>query len=213
MTTNLSRRGFLATLAALPAVAALPALPVIAPKFTLWGDGIHNDAPALNALMRGEGADVLFMPGTGAWDAVENVITLGTERIYALGAPVIIGSKASGLTLDGTGAELLSSGDWGIQVERECKNVALKNMLLTGNGENAGLDVRGNAFMESMTVQKFSVGIREPIGFNFDDVDAFNDRDNYWVVTERLPKASPAYARAAHFSKSGLLGSASHAST
>ena len=50
-----------ASLLAIPAALATPALarasalmPLSAQRPTLWADGVHDDAPALNALYRGE---------------------------------------------------------------------------------------------------------------------------------------------------------------
>lgn len=53
---NLSRRLFLGGLATVAAVAASPLRPYTP---VLWGDGVHDDAPALNAWIRGEPVRIL----------------------------------------------------------------------------------------------------------------------------------------------------------
>lgn len=157
---KLTRRGFFGFLAGAAAFVASPLR--ASPRFTLWGDGVHNDGPALGALLRGEGAGVAFMPGAGSWH--DGVVWLTADRTYRLDEPVIIGSGASGLTLDGNGAELLVRDNWGFQIG-DCENVTIRNLLITGNGENGGLDIRsdgaGGVFnMEKVTVRRFHTGLR-----------------------------------------------------
>lgn len=53
MTTDLTRRGFLKGVLTVGAVAALPALALHGMP-TLWGDGIHDDTEALQALFDGK---------------------------------------------------------------------------------------------------------------------------------------------------------------
>lgn len=66
---NLSRRSFLGGVMALTASTALPIRGAFALALpTIWGDGVHDDAPGLNALLQGlpfhvENDDVVAIDG------------------------------------------------------------------------------------------------------------------------------------------------------
>ena len=82
---DMDRRTFLLGTASIAAtVVAAPTF--AAPRQTLWGDGVHDDAPALNALMRGE---VVMTP---AGDAIADAkISGGT---YRMGSTLVLGDGA-----------------------------------------------------------------------------------------------------------------------
>lgn len=83
------RRSFLKGILSLSVVPLLPALPRFLP--VIWGDGIHDDAPGLNALL----ADEAFEVERGGFTALDGVIRGG---IFRLSAPLVI--KRSNVLID-----------------------------------------------------------------------------------------------------------------
>lgn len=81
----ITRRKLFALLAGATVVIASPIRLKAAPKFTLWGDGIHNDSPAINAILRGE-TDVEILPGAGVvFDAAKRLLLFsGNGNTYLL---------------------------------------------------------------------------------------------------------------------------------
>ena len=94
----MNRRGFLGAMlaaAASPAIVRASSLmPIYTPPLVLWGDGIHDDTAALQALMDGKKVKRLF-PGvaeavgvsgglllSGGVFLVSNTITLPARSIY-----------------------------------------------------------------------------------------------------------------------------------
>lgn len=80
------RRTFLTGLVALPVASAFP----IRNRPVLWGDGIHDDQPAFQAIVDGDN-DIVAMPGShvawrdGRWTADGGTYRLG--EYLDLGGP------------------------------------------------------------------------------------------------------------------------------
>lgn len=90
MSTN--RRGFLGLLlaaAASPAIVRAESLMKLAvpPRLVLWGDGIHDDAAALQALI--DGKDVVRRDGSTFIRSEHGGIFLA-HGCYALGSPIVL---------------------------------------------------------------------------------------------------------------------------
>lgn len=138
--TNLSRRGFLGAMlaaAAAPAIVKSDSLMrIVVPKpllLTLWGDGLHDDAQAIQALINGksvtfEGREFGLHPG----GAVH--LPIGT---FALGSALVMGD---GSMLRGNGARLKATHKWTlIELKPNSKNVVISDLRLDrvpGGGAN-----------------------------------------------------------------------------
>lgn len=55
----MNRRQFLCWSAAASALAFVDPVKIIAPVPQIWGDGVHDDAPGINALLRGEPCEIM----------------------------------------------------------------------------------------------------------------------------------------------------------
>jgi hypothetical protein len=77
------RRSFLKGILTLGVISAVPMSRLIVPVPTIWGDGIHDDAPGLNALLRGD----RFIVEADGVIAEDGVIQGGT---FLIRAPLVI---------------------------------------------------------------------------------------------------------------------------
>lgn len=127
--TNLSRRGFLGAMlaaAAAPAIVKSDSLMrIVVPKpllLTLWGDGLHDDAQAIQALINGksvmfEGREFGPHPGGSVHLPI---------RTFALWSSLVIGD---GSMLHGNGAWLEATHKGPIiEVKPNSKNVVLSDL-------------------------------------------------------------------------------------
>lgn len=84
-----TRRGFLAaciaTCTAPMIVRASSLTPLSAPKLYLYGDGFHDDAPAFNALLRGD-KNVIIL--NNCVTVTGDVMYLGAGRTLAMKSPM-----------------------------------------------------------------------------------------------------------------------------
>ena len=135
---NLSRRGFLG---AVLAAAAAPAIVksenlmrIVVPRpalLTLWGDGVHDDAQALQALIGGQ--SVAFQ-GRAFGPRPDGSIYLPAGT-FAMGAAAVIGS---GTRLMGNGAQLkaLHKGPM-LELPKGAQNIHIADIHFIGLGEPA----------------------------------------------------------------------------
>lgn len=82
-----SRRGFLGGVLTGFAVVALPDVALSKPIPILWGDGKHDDAPAFNALLRGERVHV---KADGAIIEVGDGLAVIEKGVFLLGSTVML---------------------------------------------------------------------------------------------------------------------------
>lgn len=135
---NISRRGFLGAMlaaAAAPAIVKTESLMrVVVPRpvlLTLWGDGVHDDAKALQDLISGK--NVMFQ-GREFGPRADGSIHLPAGT-FAMGAAAIL---ASGTRLEGNGARLqaLHKGPM-LEAPRGTRDLCISNIHFIGLGEPA----------------------------------------------------------------------------
>jgi hypothetical protein len=113
-----TRREFLGGAIALTGALAVPGVALASiPK--LYGDGVHDDAPALNALLAGEPVDA-----DGAIAIREGgSVHLKNGATYAIGSTLVVGSNRN---LYGNGATLLClPGHTGSSIQITGSNVKI----------------------------------------------------------------------------------------
>jgi hypothetical protein len=98
--SDVSRRGFFKLVAGAAALVALPRAAVAKRFETIWCDGVHDDAPGLTALLRGEAVE--FADPSLA----ENILWVTDDALllddhFTLHTPVKIGPEFSGKMLVG----------------------------------------------------------------------------------------------------------------
>jgi hypothetical protein len=135
---NLSRRGFLGAIlaaAAAPAIVKSDSLMrIVVPRpvlLTLWGDGVRDDAQALQALI--DGQSVVF-GGREFGPRPDGSIYLPAGT-FAMGAAAIVGS---GSKLFGNGSTLkaLSTTPM-LEIKKGAQNVQISGMHFIGLGHPA----------------------------------------------------------------------------
>jgi len=142
---TINRRRFIQLIGAavvavkMPALASGPSLASSPPLLRLVGDGIHNDAPALNALYRGETVEIgpqVDFRGAG-W--VDNTLTLPSGRFF-MQSPLYV-QMADDVTINGNGAVLTASisAESCIHIDN-CKNLSLFGVVFAREG-SAGMTI------------------------------------------------------------------------
>jgi hypothetical protein len=135
---NLSRRGFLGAMlaaAAAPAIVKSDSLMrIVVPRpvlLTLWGDGVHDDAQAIQALVNGQ--SVMF-GGHEFGPRPDGSIYL-PSGMFAMGAAAVIGS---GTKLRGNGSQLkaLYAGPM-LELKTGSTGIEISDMHFIGMGEPA----------------------------------------------------------------------------
>lgn len=135
---NLSRRGFLVAMlaaAAAPAIVKSDSLMrIVVPRpllLTLWGDGVHDDAQAIQALVSGQ--SVVF-GGREFGPRPDGSIYLPSGT-FAVGAAAVIGSGAK-LFGNGTTLKALHKGPM-LELKPGAKNIEIRDFHFIGLGEPA----------------------------------------------------------------------------
>jgi hypothetical protein len=132
---SLTRRRFVQMIGAAVAIIKAP-LPAIADSLPrLVGDGLHNDAPALNALLNRlpiEVGPLVDVQGAG-W--VGTVLRLPHGN-FAVREPIRIGGTHSDMELDGAGSRIIVGGKsaCAIRVE-DAERVSLRNLHISAAPE------------------------------------------------------------------------------
>lgn len=135
---NLSRRGFLGAMlaaAAAPAIVKSDSLMrIVVPRsmlLTLWGDGVHDDAQAIQALVNGQ--SVMF--GGREFGPSPDGSIYFPSGTFAMGAAAVI---KSGAKLFGNGSTLkaLSTAPM-FELKKGTQNVQISDMHFIGLGHPA----------------------------------------------------------------------------
>lgn len=135
---NLSRRGFLGAMlaaAAAPAIVKSDSLMrIVVPTpllLTLWGDGVHDDAQAIQALVSGQ--SVMF-GGREFGPRPDGSIYLPSGT-FAMGEAAVIGSGAK-LFGNGTTLKALHKGPM-LELKPGSKDIQIRDFHFIGLGEPA----------------------------------------------------------------------------
>lgn len=137
---NSSRRGFLKGLGL--ATAGLLLMPDDLPRrlwalgapLRLWGDGVHDDGPAIQALLAGRAKEVAG--AEGLWDAEYHILTL-RPAIYRVEATLLIPND---ITFDGGGSKVVMPGDdYFMAAPKDPHGIAIKNHWWERENPSPGL--------------------------------------------------------------------------
>jgi hypothetical protein len=135
---NFSRRGFLGAIlaaAAAPAIVKSDSLMrIVVPRpvlLTLWGDGVHDDAQAIQALVSGQ--SVMF--GGREFGPRPDGSIFFPSGTFAMGAVAVIGSGAK-LFGNGTQLKALTKAPM-LELKPGTQDVLIRDFHFVGLGEPA----------------------------------------------------------------------------